>query len=124
MGLRRLDHVNIRTSNLKGMVDFYSRVLGLSVGRRPDFPFPGAWLYCGDDAIIHLIEVSEQPLPYKRDQQLEHFAITADDMDQLTRTLDGEGIDYWLADVPGFPITQVNLHDPDGNHLHIDFTPG
>jgi hypothetical protein len=23
--------------------------------------------------------------------------------------------------VPGWPVVQVNVWDPDGNHLHIDF---
>jgi hypothetical protein len=26
--------------------------------------------------------------------------------------------------VPGFPIVQINIWDPDGNHLHVDFDPG
>ena len=26
-----------------------------------------------------------------------------------------------LGEVPGWGITQVNIHDPDGNHLHVDF---
>ena len=124
MPLVRLDHVNIRTANLEAMVDFYTRVLGLTVGPRPGFEFPGAWLYCGEEAIVHLIEVRDPPAAYQRDQQLEHFAIAADEADDIadmTAFLESEGITYWLADVPDFPITQINLHDPDGNHLHIDF---
>ena len=23
--------------------------------------------------------------------------------------------------MPDFPIVQINPHDPDGNHIHIDF---
>jgi hypothetical protein len=25
--------------------------------------------------------------------------------------------------VPGFGTVQVNVHDPDGNHIHVDFAP-
>ena len=27
-----------------------------------------------------------------------------------------------IAPVPGAPIVQINLHDPDGNHIHVDFS--
>jgi hypothetical protein len=53
---------------------------------------------------------------------LEHFAISADDMTGFLAILQREGIAYHRVDVPGMPITQINLHDPDGNHLHIDFS--
>lgn len=44
MQVRRLDHVNIQTTQLNKMVAWYEEILGL---RRPApvFPFPGAWLY-------------------------------------------------------------------------------
>ncbi len=44
MQIHKLDHVNIRTSRLSEMVDWYRDILGLSSGKRPDFPFPGAWV--------------------------------------------------------------------------------
>ena len=120
--LRRLDHVNLRTAQLQRMIDFYCGVLGLTVGARPDFNFPGAWLYCDGFPIVHLVGVSDPPAPYRGDQQLEHFAISADDMTGFMAILQREGIAYHRVDVPGMPITQINLHDPDGNHLHIDFS--
>lgn len=30
-------------------------------------------------------------------------------------------IDYIVDPMPDFPIVQINPHDPDGNHIHIDF---
>lgn len=124
MTVLRLDHINIRTTNLERMISFYERILGLTVGPRPDFNFPGAWMYCGDQAIVHLVAVDADPVAYRRDQQLEHFAVSAEDMDGFTALLEREGIPYRPADVPGMPITQINIHDPDGNHLHVDFQTG
>ncbi|WP_420416108.1 VOC family protein [Pacificispira sp.] len=121
MPLRRLDHVNLRTANLERMIDFYTRILGLSVGPRPDFAFPGAWLYCEGQAIVHVVGVDAPPAPYRRDQQLEHFAVSADDMPAFLAVLEAEGIPFRPVDLPGMPITQINLNDPDGNHLHVDF---
>lgn len=123
MALLALDHVNLRTANLPRMVDFYTRVLGLRQGPRPPFDFPGAWLYCGDRAVVHLIGVEAPPAAYRSDQQLEHFAFSASDMDGLIAALEAEGIAHTPVELPDGSATQINLHDPDGNHLHIDF-PG
>ena len=58
MELGRLDHVNVRTANLENMVSWYGRMLGMKSGDRPNFPFPGAWMYVGDQAVVHLIGVA------------------------------------------------------------------
>ena len=50
MQVKKLDHVNIHTANVDRMVEWYDRVLGMKAGNRPPFPFPGAWLYCGERA--------------------------------------------------------------------------
>jgi catechol 2,3-dioxygenase-like lactoylglutathione lyase family enzyme len=41
MALGRLDHYSIRTTRLAATEAFYTEVLGLSVGARPAFKFPG-----------------------------------------------------------------------------------
>jgi catechol 2,3-dioxygenase-like lactoylglutathione lyase family enzyme len=35
--------------------------------------------------------------------------------------LEAKGVPYRLGEPPGTGITQVNIHDPDGNHIHVDF---
>ena len=42
-------------------------------------------------------------------------------MSDFLQHLKAEHIDYKLGKVPDFPIVQVNIWDPDGNHIHIDF---
>lgn len=68
--IRTLHHVNIVTDDLPGLTRFYAR-LGLTVGYRPGFPArsgmaedPGAWLYWGQDPIVHL----NVPSPAERAQ--------------------------------------------------------
>ena len=122
MNLTKLDHVNIRTTDLDGMIKFYEEFLGLQFGSRPAFSNPGAWLYCGTQAVVHLVEVDATPHPGQL--QIEHFAFAATGMDEFLARLDAGDVAYRLAAVPGTPITQVNLHDPDGNHLHVDFDTG
>src|SRR6185312_357880 len=55
MALNGLNHVSTRPSDLEATKDFYVDVLELEVGPRPTLPFPGYWLYCGKQAVIHLI---------------------------------------------------------------------
>ena len=119
MPVHSLDHVNLRTGRLSEMVAWYADVLGLKPGKRPDFSFDGAWLYIGDLAAIHLVEAPEAPPAAAL--KLEHFALGATGMTEFLRTLKEHDVPYRLARVPGFPIVQVNIHDPDGNHIHVDF---
>ncbi|MDH3743209.1 MAG: VOC family protein [Hyphomicrobiales bacterium] len=121
MQIEELDHVNVRTSNLEEMVEWYGAVLGMKSGKRPPFPFPGAWLYAGDHAAIHLVGVTEDPRSVE--PKIEHFALTASGLTQLLEHLEAEGILYKAIRVPGLGILQINLFDPDGNHIHIDFSP-
>lgn len=118
--LTALDHVNIRTARLDAMVAWYGRVLGLAAGWRPPFDFPGAWLYVGAHPAVHLVGVAAPPAGLE--PRIEHFAFAATGRAAFLARLEAEGVPVRLGGVPGTGIVQVNLHDPDGNHIHIDFT--
>ena len=76
MQVKKLDHVNVHTTNLANMVEWYARVLGMQAGERPPFPFPGAWLYCGGEPTVHLVGV-DKLAKAEGLLQLEHFAFSA-----------------------------------------------
>lgn len=114
-----LDHINIRTANLATMTDFYCEVVGLERGTRPAFDFGGAWLYCGDQAVVHLVAMDRPPMT--REPRLEHFALRARGLARFLERLQVRGVPYRIGLLPGSEIRQVNILDPDGNHLHIDF---
>ena len=120
MPLKRLDHVNVRTNRLAEMIAWYGEVLGMEPGPRPDFGFPGAWLYCAGNPIVHLVEVRDEPAALG--PKIEHFAMSAEGLDGFLGTLEAKGIPYEIGRPPGFPIIQVNFFDPDRNHLHVDFS--
>ena len=61
MGIKGLDHVNINTSNMKDTLSFYTDLLDFTDGFRPPFDFPGAWLYAGENAVIHLVFSDSEP---------------------------------------------------------------
>ncbi len=119
MKIVRLDHVNLRTSRLDEMIRWYETYVGLRNGPRPDFGFRGAWLYAGDHAVVHLVEVTEECASVE--PKIEHFALKAKGLAKFLKNLEANEIPARVVKVPGLPIIQVNVEDCDGNHIHIDF---
>lgn len=120
MGLKRLDHVNVNTSQLARLQTFYSEVLGMTPGPRPNFSFGGAWMYCGGQPAVHLVE-RDALEPLSGDLRVQHFAFAAEDLAGFLGRLKALGVPYRVGIVEDFEVCQINLVDPDGNHLHVDF---
>jgi catechol 2,3-dioxygenase-like lactoylglutathione lyase family enzyme len=134
-----LSHYSIRTANLDACRAFYVDVLGLSVGPRPPFPFPGIWLYNGDhadyaNAVVHVIAVDEDAaggLPsYLGDRDVElphgtgsidHIAFSAQGLDAMLAHLRQLGIAARERTVPALGLHQVFLNDPDGVVIELNY---
>ncbi len=67
MSVGVLDHFNIRTRKLADTVRFYEEILGLENGDRPNFAFPGAWMYSEGKPVVHLVDISPTPEQQKPD---------------------------------------------------------
>ncbi|MEM6372687.1 MAG: VOC family protein [Pseudomonadota bacterium] len=125
MPIARLDHVNVRTKQLEVMTAWYVDVLGLRNGARPDFGFPGAWLYAGDAAVVHHVGVTEPPGAGSEGAlKLEHFAFGATDAAVFEARLDDRGVTFRKSGIATLGLVAFNLWDPDGNHIHVDFADG
>jgi catechol-2,3-dioxygenase len=121
MGLKRLDHINVCTTQLERMKAFYSDVLGMPPGPRPNFSFGGAWMYCGALPAVHLVERQQLEPVTKGDLRLQHFAFAAEDLATFLARLNQLDVPYRVSVVDDFELCQINVHDPDGNHIHVDF---
>jgi len=121
MSLVWLDHVNLRTTRLEEMRRFYADVLGLEDGQRPDFGFDGAWLYLGDKACVHLVPAKKAPVA--KDPGIEHFAFRSLGAADMIRKLRKSDIGFWVVARKKLGVLQINLHDPDGNHIELAY-PG
>lgn len=121
MGLLHLDHASICTPNLSSLVQFYTQVVGLRSGPRPNFSFKGAWMYCGANPCVHLIEQLHLSGTKAPDLQLAHFAFRAENLDEFLARLNRLEVSYRVGIVEDFEICQINVFDPDGNHVHVDF---
>ncbi len=126
MAIRAIDHVNIVTNDLEGTVAFYAEAIGLRPGWRPDFSFPGAWLYAGEQAVIHLA-VGERAGDFAAAADasgtgpLDHVAFEAEDFEGTRDRLAAQGRDHRVRDVPGTEIRQIFVLDPNGVKLELNF---
>lgn len=122
MGLANLDHYNINTSDLDRAVQFYTDILGLRKGPRPEFGIPGAWLYLGDTAVLHLIVVGKDGK--NGSGAIDHVAFRANDYDAMRANLQKREIKFAEMDVPDFKVRQIFVHDPDGVKIELNFFYG
>ena len=119
MAILDLDHVNIRTTELAKTQAFFTEVLGLAVGWRPDFPFGGAWLYAGGKDVVHLVEVSRAGSASKG-SSLDHFAFAIDDYDEAKRRLDAAGLAYEAGAAPNGGIRQMFVTELNGVTIELN----
>lgn len=113
MSILGLDHINIRTTELERTTAFFTEVLGLNVGWRPAFPFPGAWLYAGDKDVVHLVEVA-RPGAASKGSALDHFAFAIDDYEATKRALTAHGIAFEPLVSPEGDIRQLFVTELNG----------
>jgi catechol 2,3-dioxygenase-like lactoylglutathione lyase family enzyme len=114
-----LDHINIRTTELAKTRTFFTEVLGLTVGWRPDFPFGGAWLYAGDKDVVHLVEVS-RPGAATRGSALDHFAFAIDDYEGAERKLKEADMAYEPSASPNGGIRQLFVTELNGVTIELN----
>ncbi len=124
MKLGALDHFTILTTpaKLEAIETFYDTVLGLKAGARPDFPFPGRWLYHGDKAVLHLVgTLPETAVAGKRDSEcIEHVAFKAEGAVAFREQLAAHNIPYTEQNraMAGY---QIFVRDPAGVRVEFNF---
>ncbi|MBI9104057.1 MAG: hypothetical protein JEY99_16700 [Spirochaetales bacterium] len=121
MKVKLLEHINLKTKNIETLAIWYENILGLKKGYRPPFGVEGIWLYADEIPMIHLLSI---PKDLKCESpRMEHFCMRAEGLGDFLTTLKKEGISYATQRVPELRILQVYISDPDGNNMHIDFSP-
>lgn len=133
MPIQKLDHYSIRTHDLGATERFYTDILGLEVGPRPNFPFPGVWLYQGGTAVVHVIGIdpddSSGLQDYLGDRDLEgqgsgnidHVAFVGSDIDAMRDRIEKSGLAFRERQVPAMALTQLFVEDPSGVTIELNF---
>ena len=119
MAISDMNHFTVLTRDLEATRQFYIGILGLSEGFRPDLGFPGAWLYVGDRAVLHVI--AGRPLPNPPGGVLDHMAFSAHDLPRTVATLKARAIDYTLRKQNDSGVWQLFCFDPSGARVELDF---
>ncbi|MCY7314260.1 MAG: VOC family protein [Rubrivivax sp.] len=119
-----MNHFTITAENREATLAFYSGVLGLQQGDRPDLGFSGAWLYAegNPQAVLHIYW--DRPMPASRTGVIDHMAFTASGPKAVKERLDAAGIAYQLRQQVGSGTWQLFSTDPNGARVELDFDAG
>ncbi|MDP3692341.1 VOC family protein [Bradyrhizobium sp.] len=122
MSVGVLDHFNIRTRKLDDTVRFYEDILGLEKGARPDFAFPGAWMYSEGKAVVHLVDISRTEEPQKPDSGVvHHVAFISRGFADMQQRLESRKFKYEARQVPGGELWQIFVDDPNGVMIELNY---
>lgn len=125
MPVTALHHYTIRCTpeELPPLMDFYTRVMRLEAGRRPEIPAPGAWLYAGGQPIVHLyahLSRADEPVQPPTGP-LDHIAFRSQGLDKMRKHLAAQGVAFAEAPIPGWDLHQLFLQDPLGLKIEMTF---
>lgn len=123
----RLLHTMIRVRDLDKSLDFYTRLLGMNLIRKKDYPsgeFTLAFVGYGDEASDTVIELTHnwgQAEPYELGSGFGHLAIGVPDIYGTCEQLESEGVSIPRPPGPmkhgGSVIAFVE--DPDGYKIEL-----
>jgi catechol 2,3-dioxygenase-like lactoylglutathione lyase family enzyme len=116
-----MNHFTVLTDDVEATVRFYRDVVGLAPGPRPPLGFPGAWLYAGNQAVLHVVGGRQRS--ELRAGVIDHMAFSASGLGDAIATLDANGVAYQCRQQAGSGIWQVFCHDPNGARVELDFAP-
>lgn len=134
-----LNHFSIRTTQLEASRCFYADVLGLTVGPRPNFPFPGIWMYGGPhedvaNAVVHLIGIDpDNPEGLKAylgdidvaklqgSGAVDHIAFFSDGLLAMMARIAALGVTARHRTVPSIGLHQMFLDDPSGVVIELNY---
>ena len=134
-----LNHFSIRTTDLAKSSRFYSDMLSLTVGPRPNFPFPGIWMYNGDhddvaNAVVHLIGIDpDNPEGLKAylgdidvaklqgSGAVDHIAFFSDGLAAMMERIALLGATARHRTVPSIGLHQMFLDDPSGVVIELNY---
>jgi catechol 2,3-dioxygenase-like lactoylglutathione lyase family enzyme len=122
MSVGMLDHFNIRTRQLDATVRFYQDILGLENGDRPNFSFPGAWMYSEGRPVVHLVDISPTDEQQKPDSGVvHHVAFASRDFNGMKARLESKGMAFDTRQVPGGELWQIFVRDPNGVMIELNY---
>jgi catechol 2,3-dioxygenase-like lactoylglutathione lyase family enzyme len=134
MQIDKIDHVNIRTSDVLATSGFFASVLGMNIIPTPGQPdlTKSAWI-CDMDgrAAVHVTgpgtlypweDKANPPSPSAPGSgRIHHVAFACTGYEEMLRRLAETGMDYTPNEVAQAGLRQVFITDPNGIILELNF---
>ena len=119
--IHAMNHFTVIAEDPQRTLAFYTGLLGLREGPRPDLGFPGAWRYgeSGTQALLHIC--FDRPVPPGRAGVIDHMAFSARGLKAVKARFDARGHPYELRQQKGAGTWQLFCHDPSGAKVELDF---
>jgi catechol 2,3-dioxygenase-like lactoylglutathione lyase family enzyme len=146
MEIKRIDHYSIRTLDVEASRRFYTEIIGLKVGPRPPFDFPGVWLYKGEPpadldnpennyGMVHVMGIDpDNPqalIDYmggadpdtQKDSTgaLDHIALAVTGRAVMLERCRRGKVGFFERTVPSLGLHQVFIKDPNGVTIELNF---
>ena len=133
MSIARLDHYSIRTTDLASTTKFYTEILGFESGPRPNFPFPGVWLYNNGLAVVHVIGIDPNDSSGLKDYlgdranytlgsgMVDHVAFYGTEIDKIRTRIQAAKLEFTERKVPALDLEQIFVTDPSGIVVELNF---
>ena len=124
----RLDHTMIRVKDLDRSLDFYTRILGMKIHRKTEYPegrFTNTFVgYIGEDegTNIELTYNWDQQENYNKGIGWRHLAIKASDVYETSEYLKQQGVEFTKEPSPMKNGTRILafIKDPDGYVIELN----
>jgi catechol 2,3-dioxygenase-like lactoylglutathione lyase family enzyme len=136
-----INHLAIRSPDAEMTRDFFMKTLHLVPGPRPEFPFPGYWLYKADsdhtsylNAVIHIVGIDlndpsglanylgDREIPsLKGTGAIDHVAFFATGLEDMLTHLESIHVPVRERLVPTIGLHQVFLEDPNGIVIELNY---
>jgi catechol 2,3-dioxygenase-like lactoylglutathione lyase family enzyme len=146
MEIKRIDHYSIRTLDVEASRRFYTEIIGLKVGPRPPFNFPGVWLYKGEPPVgldnpennygmVHVMGVDRDNPQALIDYMggadpdtlggstgaLDHIALAVTGRAGMLERCRRSNVSFFERTVPALGLHQVFIKDPNGVTIELNF---
>ena len=125
-----IDHVNIVTHDLDATADFYARLLGLRRGESAGAAMgrKGAWMFDAQvNAIVHLgwkdpeRDYAAGYEPGGPTGAVHHIAFRCHGFAAMKARVEAMGLEYRTLENAAYSFRQINLKDPNGVNLELNF---
>ena len=123
-----LDHTMLRVKDLERSLDFYTRILGMTVHRKTEYPegrFTNTFVgYVGEDegTNLELTYNWDQPEEYTKGNAWGHLALKVTDVYAASEYLKREGVEFTKEPSPMKNGTRILafIKDPDGYVIELN----